>query len=285
MFAAGEAARAQFVLQDNRALLADIDIVQIATQARDAFGYLAPIVILEPGRCIAADLFECLVLRGHVPLEGERIATNARDLGEHLIRVLVGIVVFQKIENLVHIDDGLAHAGDEQFGEQRDGGARVWRAFTAIEQRYDFARCLERMTAQRHQPPSVAPELHGDHVFRLCARIEVDPPERADQIGAFAKRAWPGLVAGQQFCGGLGNPEVIFEPVLHAVPGAADVDPEHVVGSGGLPALDLVPVDRPGAARSIEHTPEQQGSIGVGGIGFLTHRPIMQHGAAAVIAP
>ena len=74
-------------------------------------------MILEPGRCIAADLFECLVLRGHVPLEGERIATNARDLGEHLIRVLVGIVVLQKIENLVHIDDGLAHAGDEQFGQ------------------------------------------------------------------------------------------------------------------------------------------------------------------------
>ena len=75
------------------------------------------------------------MLRGHVPLEGERIATNARDLGEHLIRVLVGIVVFQKIENLVHIDDGLAHAGDEQFGQQRDGGARVWRGVAQQQRR------------------------------------------------------------------------------------------------------------------------------------------------------
>ena len=271
MLARGEAAGPDLVLQHQCTFLADVDIVEIAAQARDALGDLAPVVFLEPERRIAADLFERLVLRRHVPLEPEAIAADGRDPFEHTLGMFFGIVVFEHVEHVIHIDDRLAHSRDQQFGEQRDRCPCIGRPIAAIEQCHDLARDLQRVAAQRYQPPPVAPELHRDHVFGFGAGIEIDPAQRADQRFAFAKGARTRLVADEQFRSRFGDMQAALEPFQHAGAVAADMQPQHFARGGGLPLQRLRPGDRPRSALAIEHPPEQQRCFGFGGVGCLAH--------------
>ena len=189
--------------------------------------------------------------------EAKAVAADDRNPFEHAFGVLFRVVVLQIIENRIHVDDRLAHARNQQFGKQCYRRARIARPIPAIEQRHHFARGLQRVPAQRDEALPIAPELHRNHVFRFGTGVEVDPAQCADQGFPFTKGPWTCFVADEQFGRRLRNIQLPFEPVLHSIPVAADVKPQHFARRSGLPADSFVPSDDARATCPVEYATEQ----------------------------
>ena len=220
--------------------------------------------------------------------EREAIAPDRGNSPQHPVWIAFGILQFQFVDHLVHVDDRLIHTRDQQFGDQRDRGTRVGGAIADIDARHDFARRLERRTAQGHQAMAVAPQLHRDHVLRLGTRIEVDAAQGRHQRLSVAKGARTGSVGCQKFGRRLRNAELCFQPALHARRIAANVYPHHFFGSRRSPALDLVPRDRPACTFAVQYTSEKQGAIAGGfvrRIARFLHQPPLPQFRVAVTAP
>jgi hypothetical protein len=278
-------AGAQFVLQDQRAFLADVDVVEMPPQARDRFGDLAAVVRLEPFGRLAADLLQRLVLGRDMALQRQAFAADIGDLARADRQRQIFGVVLEPVDGGVDIDHRTAQMIDHQLGDQRDHCPGIARSRAAIEQIAQLVGALLRGAAQRQHAAAVAPQLHRDHVLGRRAGIEVQIAQRGHQHIAFAECARARHVRDQQFGGGLGHPLLPSQPCLEARTGAIEVEPQDLFGPFRSPVLRLVPLDRPRAAGPIDHAAEQQWILGFACVDRAGHRRLMPHRSRAVIAP
>ena len=79
--------------------------------------------------------------------------------------------------------------------------------------------------AQRDDAIALQPDAHADHVFRIGARIEVDPAQNHQQGLSHCQGSWPGVLLQKALTDHGINAAALLEPFLCRRAGTVEVHP------------------------------------------------------------